>query len=367
MSINGSMKQKINLMVGTNIRGMGGIASVLNVYHDAGFFSKWNVRLIRSHGGADKVGRVRALLLYAFSLIKITMYLIFRDVGIVHVHMASRGSYLRKSIVVRLAKFFGSKVVVHLHGAEFRKFYSEECSLSRKAHILRTFEMASAVVVLSSQWAVWVRNLLINNKEHVRVIYNSVPELRLDEEKKQAGLVVFMGRIGTRKGTLDLLYAFAKVRQACPEATLVLAGDGDISACRDLVTELGLTDSVNFCGWISGKDKLELLSKADIYCLPSYNEGLPMGILEAMSAGVPVVASRAGGIPDAITHMREGILIEAGDIDGLERALTDLIRNRELNRRLAEFASIKYTTCFSIEAVIPQLNGLYSELLNEAD
>ncbi|WP_067583052.1 glycosyltransferase family 4 protein [Endozoicomonas ascidiicola] len=357
------MKQPINLTIATDIDGMGGIATVLNVYRECGFFSKWNIRLIPTHSSKKALFGLNRLFLYLFALLKVAAYQLFCNVGLVHIHMASRGSYLRKSLLVRLVKSLGGKVILHLHGAEFRDFYSKECNKNKQNQIKNTFEMADAVIVLSTQWLLWAKETL-NRSEHVLVIYNAVPSLQVNHTKSVPGLVVFLGRIGHRKGAIDLIRTFAHVKTVCPYARLALAGDGDIDTAKIEAESLGLLDSVDFLGWISGSDKEELLSRADLYCLPSYNEGFPMGVLEAMSAGVPIVASRAGGIPDAIEHKKEGLLIDAGDIDGLAQALITVIDNRQMNAEYARAGNQKFQENFSLDAVIPQLDALYSKLLN---
>ena len=358
----GRTNYQINLTVGTDVKGMGGVATVLNVYQQSGFFSKWGVRLISTHTSKKRFFGLNGLYLYLTALLKICFYHLFFNVGLVHIHMASRGSYLRKSLLVRLVKKLGGKVILHLHGAEFRNFYANECSKNKQNQINKTFEMADAIIVLSSQWLLWAKETFAYS-DHVAVIYNAVPSLQVNRAKSVTGLITFLGRIGHRKGVYDLIRAFAQVKTACPYARLALAGDGDIDNAKAEAESLGLLDSVDFLGWIGGLDKEELLSRADLYCLPSYNEGFPMGVLEAMSASVPIVASKAGGIPDAITDHKEGLLIDAGDIDELAQALITMIENRELNTAYSKAANQKFHKNFSLEAVMPQLDALYSKLL----
>jgi glycosyltransferase involved in cell wall biosynthesis len=359
------MSNVINLTVATDINGKGGIATVLTIYSKSGFFNRHNVRLVSTHADIGAFGILSGSFLYVCALFKIVGYLLFCKVGLVHIHMASRGSYLRKSIVIRLIKVFGGKVILHLHGAEFRDFYANECNAKKQRHIRCTFEKSDAVVVLSSQFIEWAKETLAYSN-HVCVIYNASIKLDLDRSMMQSGLIVFLGRVGNRKGALDLIRAFAKVKRVCPEATLKFGGDGEIEAFQEEVKKRGLGGSVEFLGWISGSVKEELLSKADIYCLPSYNEGFPMGVLEAMSAEVAVVSTWAGGIPDAITDQQDGLLVGAGDVDALADALIDVIKDRNLNKRLVESARAKFLACFSVEAVMPQLDALYLKLLEEA-
>ena len=358
------MSNLINLTVATDIEGQGGIATVLNVYRDSGFFEEQNVRLIASHSGTGKYGALSSMALYLSALLKVSFYLIFYKVGLVHIHMASRGSYLRKSILVRLVKLLGGRVLLHLHGAEFREFYKNECSPKKQAHIRKTFEMSDSVIVLSSQWVGWAKQAF-KKSNHIKVLYNAVPCSELKRTHINKGLIVFLGRLGQRKGVLDLINAFVLVKKECPEARLSLGGDGDMEFYRNEVETHGLSDSVHFHGWVSGADKDQLLEEADIYTLPSYNEGFPMGVIEAMSAGIPVVSTRAGGIPDAITDKEDGLLVDAGDVDALACALIRLIKEREFNSALARSAQLKFNQQFSVGVIIPKLKSVYAELLHK--
>ena len=122
-----------------------------------------------------------------------------------------------------------------------------------------------------------------------------------------------------------------------------------------------------FLGWISGDKKLSVLRTADIYCLPSYNEGFPMGVIEAMSANVCVVSTYAGGIPDAIESGKDGLLVNAGDVEALAQALIKLIQDRELNAQLAQSGKAKFENNFSQQAILPQLQFIYDRLTRKVE
>ena len=304
-----------NLMISTNQKGKGGIATVVTGYYEEGLIEDMNFTLINSHSSIDR-NKLSAIFTFASSLLKIVFYGGFSKLGLVHIHMASRGSYTRKSTIIRVAHFFGAKTILHLHGAEFQTFFNKECSESKKQHIRDTFNMADKIIVLSSQWLKWV-NTIVSDKNKSCVVYNAVPEITLPDKKAKQPIILFLGRLGHRKGVEDLINAFAKISEKFPEVQLHLGGDGDLPTYQTQVANLGVTEQVKFLGWVSGESKNQCLADATIYCLPSYNEGFPMGVLEAMSAEVAVVASTAGGIPDAITDKKEGLLIEAGDVDAL--------------------------------------------------
>ncbi|HHI5408911.1 TPA: exopolysaccharide biosynthesis glycosyltransferase VpsI [Vibrio metoecus] len=357
-----TVRKNINLMIATDLKGQGGVATVVSTYAECGFLTANQVKLIVSHSTLDEGMKWRMLLRFTLALVNLMYSFVIYRVGLVHIHMSSRGSYRRKALIVRLVKALNGKVVLHLHGAEFRDFYRDECNELQQSHIKKTFLLADHVLVLSSQWLTWMHEVM-GRTQGVSVLYNAVPSLTLDRRQVQIGRIAFLGRLGARKGVGDLIQAFALVKQRCPNAELYLAGDGEIETYQTLARQLGLRDSVHCLGWIAGKDKLDLLTKTDIYCLPSYNEGFPMGVIEAMSAEIPVVASRAGGIPDAITDNEDGKLVDAGDVANLALALSDLIEQRTENQRLAAAGKRKFTDNFSLQSVIPRLQIIYDELL----
>lgn len=353
--------KKVNLMISTNYEGQGGIATVVKGYHNERLIDELAFITINTHSSSN-TNKLSALITFIYSLSQIIIYGLFKNLGVAHIHMASRGSYTRKSIVLRLVKFFGAKTIIHLHGAQFETFYNKECSENKKQHIRDTFNMADRVIVLSSQWLEWV-NSIVSDKSKSCIVYNAVPEIVLPEKDSNQPIILFLGRLGQRKGVEDLINAFAKVSIKFPSAELHLGGDGDISTYQAQVSSLGITERVKFLGWVAGENKKQCLADASIYCLPSYNEGFPMGVLEAMSAEVAVVASTVGGIPDAITNEKEGLLIEAGDINALAIALTTMLGDDEKRGNYKAAAKVKFKNNFTPEVIIPQLKKIYKELL----
>jgi glycosyltransferase involved in cell wall biosynthesis len=120
---------------------------------------------------------------------------------------------------------------------------------------------------------------------------------------------------------------------------------------------------VECLGWVTGEKKRELLARCTVFTLPSYNEGQPMSVLEAMASGAPVLSTRVGGVPDALRDRVEGLLVEAGDIPALGAALTELLADGALRRRLGEAARGRVCTTFSTEVLLPSLETLYTELI----
>lgn len=355
------MKKSINLTIATDKNGQGGIATVLNVYESEDFFYDTNSELLVSHSTNTGFGMAGQLFNYLLCIIKLASKLIIYDVGVVHIHMASRGSYARKSMLIKLIKYFNTKVILHLHGAEFREFYNNECCESKQAQIRTTFNSVDKVIVLSTQWLSWLDTILDEPKKGV-VVYNAVPKLEIEKEKTNNFNFVFLGRLGERKGVSDLIHAFNCVVKEHPNARLLLGGDGEIKKYQTMVNELGLDECVELLGWVAGDKKINILKQADAYVLPSYNEGFPMGVLEAMSCNIPVIASTAGGIPDAITNNIDGLLIEPGDKEALQLAMKKLIESPLEAKKMENAAKEKFLNNFSPSVIIPRVKGIYKEL-----
>jgi glycosyltransferase involved in cell wall biosynthesis len=125
---------------------------------------------------------------------------------------------------------------------------------------------------------------------------------------------------------------------------------------------LGVATHVDLLGWVQGEQKTRLLNSCRVYVLPSYFEGLPMSILEAMATGVPVIATAIGGIPEAIDDGVEGYLLAPGDVDGLAERLERLLSDDALAQRMGAAGRAKVERHFSTTAVMPRLEHIYAEL-----
>jgi glycosyltransferase involved in cell wall biosynthesis len=174
-------------------------------------------------------------------------------------------------------------------------------------------------------------------------------------------IVLFLGEIGQRKGIFDLLRAFRRVIEVNPGACLIAGGTGDIAAATDLARQLGIEAHVSFPGWVAGDAKHKLFARAAIYALPSHNEGLPVSILEAMAAGLPIISTPVGGVPDAVTDGVEGFLITPGDVDSLADRICRLLADEHLRQTMGENATRALDAKFSSAAATAAIDALYHE------
>ncbi len=178
--------------------------------------------------------------------------------------------------------------------------------------------------------------------------------------------VLYAGRLRTRKAVAVLVEAFARVRARAVGARLRLLGDGEQRpALEAQVRRLGLEEAVFFEGIVPHQRMGELYAAADIFCLPSLYEGFPLAILEAMAAGLPVVATRVAGNPEAVADGVHGRLVEAEDVAGLAAALLELIGDEQSRRRMGRQARRRVEEEFSIERIGAAYRELWEELAGE--
>ena len=251
-----------------------------------------------------------------------------KDASIVHLHTAADGSFKRNSQLAALAKKFGRKVVMHIHASRFKDFYNESPD---KAKILQTLQSVDRLIVLSESWKEWFKSTGVK-EDKITILHNITPEPTImPEAKKLDGKTrfLFMGEIGQRKGVFDILRALAAHRdeaEGCIE--LIIGGNKNEQKLLDTIKENGLEDIVRFEGWVSGEKKLRLLNEADVYILPSFNEGLPISILEAMSYGCPIISTPVGGIPEVVDG--NGLLVTPGSETEIWEAMNRYIKDPSL-------------------------------------
>jgi glycosyltransferase involved in cell wall biosynthesis len=344
-------------MVGTALEGKGGVAAVVSVLRQHGLFERERVRYVATHReGSMAVKACGALSGFWNTLLACVR----QHPAVVHVHAASRASFMRKSIVLLIARLAGSKTIFHLHGGGFRQFATVEAGALMRRWIRHTLEASSVVITLSSSWAQFVNAFA--PKARVAVVPNAVPLAPPATTQPEAGRILFLGRLERAKGVFELLAAGALLAPRFPALRLVFGGEGDFAALRRRAAELGIEDRIELPGWIEADQRDEQLARASVFCLPSHAEGLPMAMLEAMASGRAVVASSVGGIPETIVDGGNGLLVPPRDEAALARALTQVLGDEALRARLAGAARATIEQHYSTEVVCGQLSALYREL-----
>lgn len=255
------------------------------------------------------------------------------DTLLVHIHFASYGSTLRKLVMARIASGAGHVVILHAHGGGFSDFLARMPRVMQR-WIRHALQAADQLLVLSSQWQRFYIDECGVAPEKVTILRNPVriPASIPARAGRETVRLLYLGRMSESKGTFDVLRALQGLpSELLSRLRLTLAGDGAVAAIKAAASQFN--DAVTVHDWVDEATRNALLAEADMFVLPSYQEGIPMSVLEAMAWGLPVITTPVGGIPDVVSHDQEGLLVQPGDIAGLGAAIAALLTDEP--RRLA--------------------------------
>jgi glycosyltransferase involved in cell wall biosynthesis len=355
------------LMVGPSLQEEGGMGTVsrliLNYVKelDIDHISSWTNR----PGSTQLPSKIQVIKTFVLAWLKLIVELIFERVDVLHFHMSERGSAWRTLILIGTAYVFRKPIIVHTHGAEFHLFYETLPQLGQKL-INWMLQKTSYLIVLSESWQNYYISRCQLNPNRVIVLHNPVeyPAIANKKEEAQTPIkLLFLGKINQRKGIYDLLKSFANFKQNCQISTqLLIAGSGEIESAIRLAEELKIAGDIDFLGWINPTQRNQLLSEAHTFILPSYNEGLPMALLEAMSWGLSIITTPVGGIGEVIKHQETGLLVEPGNITQLTEAIDSLVTDKSLRLTLGTNARAKVSQ-FSVENYSHSLSEIYWKAL----
>lgn len=342
------------LFLGVSMRTKGGMTAVLVSYkkyiEDMQFIPTWKLGNKLVKGWYALQALTRCFFAYSFN----------KTIEIVHIHGAANASFYRCKMFIRQAKKYGKKVILHEHAADFREFYAEA---KDKKEIIETINTCDRLIVLSQSWKEYFSNIGVDETK-IAVLNNIVspPTIKNQEHTDDKLHLLFLGEISKRKGGYDLLRAIAENKGTFENRLCLRMGgnvvDGDI---RKYISDNRLSEIVSYEGWIAGDNKIDCLNWADVYILPSYNEGLPIAILEAMSYSHPIISTPAGGIPEVVHDKKNGILVEPGNIQQITSSLKYYMDNKDVIKKQGA-ESYQIVQNFFPKKVFSDLKTIYQSL-----
>lgn len=321
--------------------------------------SSFALRVVDSYGPGSKL----LMPFYALrAFIVSACQMLAGKVQLLHVNLSERLSLWRKGAFVLLAGSLGIPVIIHLHGAEFEDYVMHR-GTGRRRLATALLARARKLIVLGSYWRDFLVRELGVAQDKIVILHNAVPDMPRAQARNNAECsIVFLGVVGVRKGVPALLKALALPQMQNLPWKMVIAGNGEVAAYRQMAQDLGLDQRTRFTGWL-GEDKARVvLEAADIFVLPSRREGLPMAILEALSYGCPVVATPVGSIPDAVINGETGLLVPIDDPGALSVALAKLVSDTACRAQLGTHARRLFEEKFAIGAYNKTLEGIYREV-----
>lgn len=296
-----------------------------------------------------------------FGLFKLCHYLKKNNYDIVHTHTTKAG------LIGRIAaKLSGVKVVIHtVHGFAF-----SENSSKLKIKFYSVIEKVASnfcdkIVTVSEYHREWAINLKLANPNKIQAIPNGIQAVctsaNEDINRKEVS-ILFVGRLVLEKGILDLVSAVSILKKSnVGKVNLLLLGLGDDeSIIKEHASSLGVLDSIQFLGFQENIASYYEIS--EIFCLPSYREGLSISLLEAMSAGIAIVASDVGGNKEALLDGKVGLLYKAGDVEALSDKLSSLIIDSTFRSKLGKAAEERFNSSYTEDTMTDAYLNLYESL-----
>lgn len=346
------------LMCGSSLSVKGGMVSVIKNYLG---YSNWDdikIEYIPTH---IEAGKVKKTVFFLYAYCRIVLLILCNKCDVIYLHTAERGSFYRKVIIGKTAKLFGKRVIMHHHAAQFEEFYSK--LPPKKKHFVSTaLEKMDLNIVLCGYYATMFQ--AISPKARFKILYNAVYTYESNPYHQNANYILFLGELGKRKGVYDLIAAIQKMDATLSDnIKFCICGNGEICEVEKQLVRYGIRDRVAHLGWIDGEEKKKILDNTMINVLPSYNEGMPMTILETMAAGIPNISTNIAAIPEVIDDRKNGILIEPGNIEQLVNAIKLLASDANLRKEYSENAWKSISKEFSVNDHIAKLKACLHDLM----
>jgi glycosyltransferase involved in cell wall biosynthesis len=352
---------KTVLMISPDIAVKGGISSVVKGLVSTELSRKYRILLVSSHVDGSKF---RKLIQAVVGLVKTAYYLTFDKIDIVHIHGSDPTSSKRKYIYFKLVSLCRCKTIYHFHGNLLFTAFSE-LSSSWKRYFKQLFEHSDIVISLSE----YAKKKIIEfaPSANIVVVPNSIALPNLGKELKNEGKTTgiqlsFLGHIKEQKGIFDLLKVVRKLIDERLDVRLSIGGYGELDRLMREIAALGLKDRVEYLGWISEEKRDSLLRKTDILVLPSYGEGMPMTILEAMSHAVPVVSTPVGGTPELVVDGETGYLVKPGDLENLYNKISELISDKEKRKQFGYRGRQIIEKNHNLDINVQKIENIYNSL-----
>ncbi|MBS1809110.1 MAG: glycosyltransferase [Acidobacteria bacterium] len=348
------------LMLGAHqTQTLGGISAVIQELLQASLTTEFSFRHIASQ--RDDFRRFGKFLLTLTALGQFVLALVWWRPQLVYIHVGSNASLYRKAVFLVLARLWRQTILTHFHAGDFDYYYDRQSRLGQ-GWIRCGLRQSHKLIAVSQASAVRLRDLLPNAQ--IVVIPNGIDTAAfaaMRVARDSFVRVLFVGAMGKLKGERDLLQAAQAVVARDVPLRLSLLGHG-AEATSALAQTFHLNSHLEHLGPVAQHERYPFFHRADIFVLPSYGEGMPMAVLEAMAAGLPVIATRVGGIPELIDDGVEGFLLAPGDVQTLAHRIELLATDEALRRQMGERARMKAQQ-FDRGAMIAQLTQNIRSLL----
>lgn len=352
------------LLLGPSLSAVSGVSTHLNQLLASRLSQDFQLEHFQVGSEGRQESRYGRIARYLLSPLHLGLRLM-RGSAVVHINTSLNKAFWRDLAYLLVAKLCGAPVLYQIHGGALPQDFAPTPFAARL--LKAVLRLPDAVVVLASveleAYAKFVPG------QRVLALPNGVDcssrgrVVRMPTPARMPLQLLYLGRLDRAKGLYEAVCGFWLARRRGVRARLTIAGEGaEDESLRLLVHRLGLDSDVAFTGPVFGEDKAELFSSADVLLLPSYAEGLPYALLEAMAAGVPPIATPVGAIPDVVKEGVHGFLVPVRRAKAIARCITQLAEHRDQLAAMSNACRRRIVARYSSERVAEDFARLYGEM-----
>ena len=355
-------RRPVVLLLGPSRDAISGVSTHVNALLGSALGAEFALEHFQVGSEGRREGPLRRCWRLAVSPFALAAAILRRGAALVHLNTSLNArAFWRDLAYLLVAKLCGARVLLQAHGGALREFAG---SGPRARAIGLLLRLPDLVVVLSELERSAYRELVPS--QPVALVPNGVDAQAFRRHARAPGdprmplRLIYIGRLAPRKGLAETIEALRLARAAGRAVRLVVAGSGpEEAALRRQVRNAGLEHDVAFAGAVWGEHKARLLGLSDIIVLPSYSEGMPYALLEAMAAGVVPLATAVGAIPEVVRDGVHGVLVAPRDAQALARALAGLHLDRDGLERMSAACLRRVASTYSLERVAADFAALY--------
>lgn len=345
------------LMIGPRFDCRGGISTVAKMLYDHLRSKGYLISYLASTIEGVFIKRFLYTLLNYF---KFLIIILSKRLSLIHIHCSTDRSFYRKMYYIIFSQLIKRKVVLHVHPGRFYDFY-ESHSKCLKIIIKKMLTKSDAIIVLFEGIKKKFSEML--PAEKIFVLNNPIisRDFRCQKKKKNK-VVLFLGWIIPEKGVYDILEVIPEVVEKEPSVKFVFRGPKEFKKLKLVCEKANFRDHVSVNGWVDEKEKTELLSQSTMLILPSYTEGFPNVILEAMASCLPIIATQVGAIPEILQEGINGFLVPPGDIVTMKEKIFQILKDPGYFSRMGEINQKLVREKYDIKVIGKRLEEIYLQI-----
>lgn len=322
--------------------------------------------------GIENIGKIDLMnIFYAIKdFFRLFLLLLKKRPKIVYIPICqTRIGFLRDAFYILVTKLFRAKIIVHLHGSYFRKLY-EESNILFKLLVKYSLKLISRAIVLADCLRYIFEGLIPSDK--ISVVHNGIDDPYKDRLEKKSYesanpiKILYLSNLMKEKGYVDVLRAIPDVIKENPQVKFFFAGEywrqDDKTFAQKFIKKNRLEPYIKHLGAISGQEKYDLLFDSDIFVFPSYNEGMPFVIIEAMSAGLPIISTNVGAIKEMVIDGENGFIVEKQNPQQIAEKIIYFIKNPEIRKQMGLKSRERFLKYYTKEHFIDALQNIFQSV-----